>query len=139
MFFTVEGKLKMPKITKLLMLSAAIVGLSGCASMLHGTYEKIAISSSPEQSLCKIYREGHGYVKSVATPGETYIMRDSAPITITCSKSGYQTTSVVVATARGEQDNIANVVTLGTGFFVDVANATQDQLPDEVHIQLSKQ
>ena len=129
----------MAKITKLVILGAVAVVLSGCASMFHGPYEKIAISSSPEKSLCKIYRDGHGYVKAVATPGETYIMRDPEPITIVCSKAGYQTTSVVVATARGEQDNIANVATLGAGFFVDLANATQDQLPDEVHITLPKQ
>ena len=129
----------MPKISKLLLIGAAAATLSGCASIAHGPYEKIAITSSPEKALCKIYREGHGYVKAVATPGETYLMRDHAPITVTCSKAGYKTTSMVANTARSEQDNIGNFATVGATFFLDLANSTQDRLPDAIHIDLPKE
>ena len=130
----------MPNISKLLTLAAAAAALSGCASMMHGPYEKLSISSSPEKALCKIYRKGHGYIKAVATPGETYIMRDEKPITVTCSKKGYKTTSVVTETERAEsQDNVGNAVNFGIGFFVDKANHMQDRLPDNIHIRLPRE
>lgn len=130
----------MLKLSKILTLAAAVTAVSGCASIMHGPYEKVAVTSSPEKAFCKIYREGHGYVKGVSTPGETYIMRDEGAVTITCSKAGYQTTSVVTPTHRAEdQDNVVNVVTLGAGLLVDLANNTQDRLPDTIHIDLPKE
>lgn len=128
----------MHKATKLAALCAAAVTLSGCASLMHGPYEKITVTSTPERALCKIYREGQGYVKSVATPDSVYLMRDHNPITVKCAKAGYRTTSIEVGTARAEQDNIGNISTYGAGFVVDLANSTQDRLPDTVHVDMAE-
>ena len=133
----------MPKISKFIKASAmvsvaaaAVSVLAGCTSIEYGPYEKIAITSSPERALCKIYREGHGYVKAVATPGETYLMRDIAPINVVCSKQGYETASVVVATKRDNKDNIINFANFGIGFVIDTANGMYEELPETVHVDL---
>lgn len=129
----------MPKVARILMAGALVAGLSGCASYLNGPYEKISVVTNPAPALCKIYREGHGYVKSVATPGETYIMRDPAPITITCSKRGYQTKSVTVAAESDRDDSIAgNIVSLGAGLPVDVANSAHINMPDTIRVNLTR-
>lgn len=128
----------MPKLYKLMIVAVAAGALSGCASISQGAYQKIEISSNPENALCKIYRDGQGYLKSVATPGETYIRRDSGALTVTCSKAGFKTASVTEGTEQSG-DNIGNFATLGTGFLFDLGNQSQFNVPDSIHVNLSRE
>lgn len=133
----------MPKISKILLVSAAATAASvlvGCSTIEHGTYQKITITSSPEKSLCKIYREGRGYMKAVATPGATYIMRDPGAIKVVCSKQGYQTTTVDIAIKEEPKDgSVGNFATLGLGFFIDTINSLPKALPETIHVDLPPQ
>ena len=127
----------MPKTIKFLLMSATAVALSGCATIKNGAYEKISVTSNPENALCRIYREGQGYLKAVASPGETYVMRDNEALTVTCSKAGYQTTSVVIGSEQKEEGaGLLNFVNFGAGFLADQGNHANKYLPDVIHVDM---
>ncbi|MBE8158884.1 MAG: hypothetical protein HAW59_05785, partial [Betaproteobacteria bacterium] len=76
---------------------AAVLAVSGCATITRGTHEKVEIASDPAGALCRIYRHSSGYLKSVATPGAVYIPRSEEPIEIVCSKNGYESGAIIAA------------------------------------------
>ena len=120
---------------------AAVFAASGCATITRGTHEKVTIVSSPEQALCRIYRESTGRLKDVATPGAVYIPRSPEPIKVVCSKEGYETASVVAApTTNGVL--IGN--TAASAFFpaalagaaFDVNNGANRELPEVIVVNM---
>ena len=118
------------------------IAVSGCATILNGPQEKVQIVSTPEQALCRIYRESTGYLKAVATPGAVYIPRSAEPIRVVCKKDGYQTTEVV-ASPHKTADVVKNGLGLTAGgpFFlfgvlVDNINGASQDLPDTISVNL---
>ena len=122
---------------------AAAFAASGCSTILRGTHEKVEIVSAPPQALCRIYREGEGYLKAVATPGAVYIPRGAEPIKVVCKKDGYKTASVVASPAKtsdivGNAAGVAagsGVVLIG-GAFIDGATGANQDLPDVISVNL---
>ena len=138
---------------------AAMLGTSGCATILRGTHEKVSVESTPEQALCRIYRQSEGFLKSVVTPGAVYIARSYEPIQIKCQKSGYETTSITAAAILNSDipGNIAafpvsssvgssiiapagivSAVPLAAGVFIDAANAAHANLPEVIKVELKR-
>lgn len=128
---------------------AAAFAVSGCSTILRGTHEKIEITSTPSQALCRIYRESTGFLKSVATPGAVYIPRSAEPVRIVCTKDGYETASVTASPAQTSDivGNTAGVgaAAFGTGFgapafvggaMIDGATGANRDLPDTIAVRL---
>lgn len=125
---------------KLLAAAVAVFAVAGCATHERGIYEKLTVTSTPAQALCKIYREKlGGYQKSIVTPGAKYIRRDNSPVTLVCSKKGYQTATVVLEASVPEGTGIGNVATFGFGYIVDGVSGALYDIDDEVHIDLEKE
>ena len=119
---------------------SAIFALSGCASLLQGTHEKLTIRTSPAGALCNVYREDEGLLKVILTPGSAYVRRDSDPVTIVCKKDGFQESKVELTPSRdilggsgGANEPFANI-----GFPLDVANSAIFDLPDEAQLVLRR-
>ena len=119
---------------------SAIFALSGCASLLQGTHEKLTIRTSPAGALCNVSREDEGLLKVILTPGAAYVRRDSDPVTIVCKKDGYHDSTVqlipnrdILGGAAGTAEPFANI-----GFPLDVANSAIFDLPDEAQLILRR-
>ena len=119
---------------------SAIFALSGCASLLQGTHEKLTIRTSPAGALCNVYRQDEGLMKVIVTPGAAYVRRDSAPVTIVCKKDGFQESKIeltpnrdILGGAGGTAQPFANI-----GFPLDAANSAFFDLPDEAQLVLRK-
>ena len=121
-----------------LLAVSAIFALSGCASLLQGTHEKLTLRTTPDGALCNVYRDGEGLLKVIVTPGAAYLRRDSDPVTVVCKKDGYQEGTAVLVpskdilgSAGGTSEPFANM-----GFPLDVMNSAIYDLPDEARIVL---
>lgn len=125
---------------QLTLAGAAVVALGGCSTMFTGAYEKVEIVTSPPGAYCKIYREGQGFLKSIATPGEKYIMRDRRTLTITCSKKGYKTATITdePGPMPNDQGSVVNFMTAGAGFLVDISNDAHYQTAGLYEINLER-
>jgi hypothetical protein len=70
-------------------LVAALSALSGCASIITGTTQRINVSSDPEGANCRVSRGGMTLGVVPSTPGSIVVHRSSIGLEITCSKPGY--------------------------------------------------
>ncbi len=136
----------MPKFLKLAVSTAAIIALSGCATMKNGIYDKVEIVSNVDAAHCKIYRDGEGFLKSVSTPDARYISRSEKSITVTCKKRGFEDVSVTVSPSEGdpETDGVVNVETrnnifnFGVGFIIDKGTSAFYHYPEVIEVNFKK-
>ena len=68
---------------------AALLLVSGCASIISGTTQEVAVNSSPDGATCDITRQGVR-VQQVVTPASTIVERTKHDLLISCRKPGYQ-------------------------------------------------
>ena len=76
-------------------VAACAVSLSGCASIIKGSSQQIAIETPPATGAnCELSnRVGHW---TVVTPGVAKVSRSKEDMRITCTKEGWQTASGVI-------------------------------------------
>jgi hypothetical protein len=70
-------------------LLIAVSGLTGCASIITGTTQRITVNSEPEGASCRVSRGGMTLGVVPTTPGSVIVHRGSNGLEITCSKPGY--------------------------------------------------
>ena len=82
--------------------AAALFGLvGGCASILGGTSQTIAIDSNPPGAQCQMLREGAA-ITSFVTPSSVVVDKTEHDIQIRCSKPGYQLATKVLTADPGD-------------------------------------
>ena len=113
-----------------------LLALAGCATILTGTSEKIAISTSPAGAQCSLMREGVNVGEVISTPATVKVSRDHHAITITCSKDGYQSARQMLA-ADYESSSALNVILGGAiGEAIDSSNGADSKYPDSAFLKL---
>lgn len=75
---------------KNLFYSAALLALSGCATVFDGVTQKITVNTNPPGADCALSRNSATVGHIAATPGSVTIEKTKDDITIICSKPGYQ-------------------------------------------------
>jgi hypothetical protein len=111
---------------------------SGCAIITTGTDQGIRVVTKPDvtgANCALIDSKGHtAYVPN--TPGTTYITRGDGPLTITCRKTGYKTTSTQIeeGMAGATMGNV--ILGGGIGIIFDAASGAAQRYPDQVDIWL---
>ncbi len=68
---------------------AALLLVSGCASIISGTTQEVAVNSSPDGATCDIMRDGVR-VQRVVTPASAIVQRTNQSLLVSCTKPGYQ-------------------------------------------------
>ena len=64
---------------------------SGCASVVEGTSQTIAVNTTPAGASCTLNRQPEGVIGQIPnTPGSALIKKTKYDITIKCNKAGYQ-------------------------------------------------
>jgi len=115
----------------------AILGtaLSGCASIIKGQSEEIAVSTPPAPGATCTLKNTRGEW-TVTTPAAVTVKRSKKAIDITCSKDGYQEAKQVVP-SDFEYWTLANL--LGSpliGFGIDAATGATNRYPSSVTVQM---
>lgn len=78
------------------MALAGLAVLAGCATIVEGPDQRVAINTSPSGAQCAIERNGELIATAAPTPHSVVIRKTSQPIQITCEKPGFQTRSEIV-------------------------------------------
>lgn len=70
-------------------LAAALLALSGCATITEGSTQLLSIDSDPQGARCELFRDGVA-IGSSTTPGAMTIGKSKKDISVTCKKPGYE-------------------------------------------------
>jgi hypothetical protein len=66
--------------------------LTGCASMIDGSTQEIAVYTQPQGAKCEVYNSNRLVGMIEATPGNVIVPRGQVPLRFVCDKKGYKTT-----------------------------------------------
>lgn len=119
-------------------VAVAIVGaaVSGCATIISGSGQDIAVNSSPVEGAECVLHNSEGTWR-LTTPGKTHVDKSKSDIRLTCSKAGYQDTAQVVPSGL-EGWTFGNIVLGGLiGFGVDASTGAINDYPEKVTVQMT--
>lgn len=72
----------------------SLILLAGCATVMEGTSQSVAVATTPPGAVCTVDRAGTRLGQVAATPGSIHIDKSKNDLTVTCAKPGYQTATV---------------------------------------------
>ncbi len=91
-------------------IGAGVAILSGgCATVATGATQSVEITSDPSGAECLLTRPNEQLGK-VTTPGSIKVSRSAQPIKVTCSKQGYQSSSVFMSARHELASSLGNFV-----------------------------
>lgn len=126
----------MKTINKFLII-AAILFMTGCATVTQGTQQIIVFKLEPKDTKCDVTRVGDGKLGSISTTLNTIqVGKDKDDIVVVCTAPGYkQQVSKVVSGATG-----AGVTGVLIDFGItDMITGAMYRYPEEVSIVLEKE
>jgi len=80
----------MKSFLKVFLSTVASACLAGCATIVQGTSQNIAVATSPPGSYCTFHRDGQTIATLMQTPGEVNVDKSKDDILLTCAAPGYQ-------------------------------------------------
>ncbi|HWA91716.1 MAG TPA: hypothetical protein VG889_16880 [Rhizomicrobium sp.] len=116
-------------------VAACAVSLSGCASIIKGSSQQIAIESPPATGAsCELSnREGHW---TVVTPGVAKVHRSKEDMRVTCAKDGWQTATAVIP-SDFEGWTLGNLLIGGIiGLGVDASTGAINEYPHAFQVPM---
>ncbi len=78
----------------MLLIACAALSLGGCATVVEGSSQSVAVATQPPGASCVLMREGKNLGAVPSTPGSVHVDKSKNDLTVTCSKEGYQPTTV---------------------------------------------
>ena len=113
----------------------AVVSLSGCGTIIEGTTQNIAVTTSPPGGHCDLNRNGEHIAALYATPGRVIVDRTKNDIVLTCNKPGYQTASVNLESDYSAA-TFGNIILGGAvGWAIDSADGADNKYPSTADVQ----
>lgn len=110
---------------------------TGCATVVKGRSQNLAVNTDPEGASCTL-RRNDGAVGSVnPTPGTVQVSKSGAPIDVTCVRNGYLEANVKVSpTVQGW--TAGNALFGGVvGLIVDAGSGAIHEYPAEIAVKLT--
>lgn len=116
--------------------AALALSLGGCATVVEGTSQSVAIATQPPGASCTVSREGVQLSAVISTPGSVKVDKSRKDITVTCSKEGYQTTSVNYSSSFNGM-TFGNIILGGAvGAVVDASTGANYNYPKDITMAL---
>jgi hypothetical protein len=125
------------KLINKFLIIAAVLFISGCATVTQGTQQIIVFKLEPKDTKCDVTRVGDGKLGSISTSLNTIqVGKDKDDIVVICTAPGYkQQVSKVVSGATG-----AGVTGVLIDFGItDMITGAMYRYPEEVSIVLEKE
>ncbi len=115
----------------------AIGLLAGCASIVEGTDQQIAVNFSPAGADCGLYRKGLKIGTIMQAPGSTLVNETKSDIWIVCIKPDYQPATYLnhSGIAGGKFGNI--VAGSGIGWAINSASGADNKYDGTVDLTLA--
>ena len=114
----------------------ALLSLPGCATIMHGSTQSLAVITEPPGAACKLERDGVMIGSVAPTPGTVRIDKSKNDILVTCNREGFETTAIRHVSEFGGA-TIANAVVGGLiGVAVDAASGANFPYPTEARLIL---
>jgi hypothetical protein len=126
------------KATPMLLAASVLLasGLGGCASIITGTSQDIAIATTPGGARCVLTREKETIATVDSTPGTVTVRKDKHDILVTCDKAGYQTATKYLD-SDVEAGTFGNIILGGVvGWGIDSATGADNKYDETVSIPL---
>lgn len=129
----------MPKANNTMLIGSAIalLGLSGCASIVSGQNQPVSVvTPGCEKAACELTNDkGKWYVS--ATPGTVTVQRSYSDMQVNCTKPDYSPTSASIkSTTKGMAfGNILLGGVIGAG--VDMASGAAYDYPSEISVPMN--
>lgn len=110
--------------------------LSGCASIVEGTNQQIAVNTNPSGADCGLYRKGIKIGTIIQAPGSTLVNKTKNDIWIVCVKPGYQAATYLnhSGVAGGTFGNI--IAGGGIGWAIDSASGADNKYDSPVNLSM---
>ncbi len=128
---------------KNLVVLGAALQLCACASILSGTEQTIAVTSTPVGADCDLSRKESSdgapeqFARVAPTPGSVTVDRTKYDITVRCALPGYETGAVVLESGT-EGMAMGNTIAGGViGWGVDSAFGADNKYPSHVNVPLA--
>lgn len=128
-------------ITRLMIMLMTFLSAStlvSCASIVHGTHQKIAVRTTPIEGATCVLKNDKGTWQLTRTPGTVLVDRSFKDLKINCSKKGFKNgySEVISKTAPIAFGNLVSGGVIGAG--IDVANGAAFDYPSEIQINMKK-
>lgn len=123
---------------KLIIIIASVSILSGCATIVDGAKEDIAVDTSPaEGAKCAVKNsKGEWYIDK--TPGSVAVHRAYGPLEVDCKKDGYDEAKMTVK-SHTKVATFGNVLVGGAiGVGVDCASGSAYDYPQKIIVPMKK-
>ncbi len=114
----------------------ALAGLTaGCATIVNGGGQTIAVNTYPSGALCRFTRGGRELGVISSTPGSLAVDKSRKTLLVTCTKPGYQP---IVASDPSAEDGTIYASLLFTGPFavVDLMTAADYEYRSIINVVL---
>ena len=121
-----------------LAMTAGIITLTGCASIVNGTNQSVSVNTGAVSGAsCALENnKGKWYVSN--TPGSVVIHRSYRDLTVNCTKKGYRPTFKQVS-SQTKAMAFGNLVFGGAiGAGVDMANGSAYDYPTDINVPLQR-
>ncbi|HEY0206008.1 MAG TPA: hypothetical protein VGC15_17855 [Acetobacteraceae bacterium] len=111
--------------------------LPACATIINGTSEDVAVSTSPPGAACAVDRAGARLGVVAQTPGSLHVEKSKNDLTVTCGKAGFQTAAVTRSPSFSLM-TLGNLVVGGAiGIGVDFATGANYQYRGDIRLDLA--
>src|SRR5262249_22632932 len=112
------------------------LGLGGCATIVEGTSQNIMIATAPPGAACTVQRQGQQIAGVIATPGNIHIDKSKNDLVVTCTKEGYEPTTMVYSSTFNGM-TFGNLIVGGVaGAVVDASTGASYNYPQQVSIAM---
>ena len=112
--------------------------LTGCASIVDGTSQKISVQTPPVTGAACTFQNNKGEWFLKSTPGIVSVHRSNEALLVACQKAGYQTASQTVkSTTKGMlAGNLVFGGLIGGG--IDTADGAAFDYPTQINVPMKK-
>lgn len=115
---------------------ALLALLSGCATIVNGTSQSVAISTTPAGAHCDVARQGSHIGTVAPTPGSLHLDKSKNDIDVSCTKDGFEPATIAQSASFGGA-TFGNILFGGIiGASIDAASGANYSYPNMVHFDL---
>lgn len=119
-------------------IAALCLASSGCATIVQGDKQTVAVNTEPAGATCVLKRDGATIATIDATPSAVTIDKSQHAIAMTCAKNGYRDTAGRLA-SDFEAISFGGVIFGGVvGPVVDASSGAMHSYPDRISIILQE-
>ena len=123
------------KLASLAAVAALGMAVSGCASIVEGTTQSIAVTSSPVSGANCVLTSSEG-TYYVTTPGNVTVHKTKNDLAVVCKRDGYQDASTKIA-PHFNGATLGNVIAGGViGVGIDAATGANFNYPDKFDVPM---